>query len=223
MSTNKRCISTDNGLYNAVMPVTNKIVIMQLPRILPITMSYSFLNMPTRQTTNSGNDVPIAMSVNPMIASLAPTAFAISAPVVTTIFAPKNTAATPTIKTNTVRKNGTTPEANSFENSSSTFFDSLNIVFFHVYARNNKKNKSINNPSIFPIMYVALPKSNNLNDKTNKITDARSKNGASNNTVNDSTTNGEIIAIIPNTNPIVVIELPIILPNAISGLPTYAL
>ena len=77
MATNKLVFSAElngNGLMVELTPSTKKILKIFEPTMLPTAKSVFFLYAANAEVANSGNDVPTATTVNPIIDWLAPNA-----------------------------------------------------------------------------------------------------------------------------------------------------
>ncbi len=87
----------------ALVPITNKILKIFEPTILPIAISAFPRLAAVTEVTNSGRDVPNATMVNPIIRSLTPKYFAIPLAPSTAKLEPRTTITIPmTVKNNRI-------------------------------------------------------------------------------------------------------------------------
>lgn len=82
-------LSRISGCIIAENPIMIRILRIFEPIIFPMVILVRFLNAATRDVASSGTDVPIAITVKPIILSESPYIFAIATAHSTRIFPPK--------------------------------------------------------------------------------------------------------------------------------------
>ena len=89
------------GSIEADKPRTNIIFRIFAPRTLPIEISWAFLMIAVIDVTSSGNDVPKAVNVRPIMTSGTPSILAMTSPLETSKLAPEIVQIIPIIKRKT--------------------------------------------------------------------------------------------------------------------------